>query len=102
MPFDPASFEAEVALKLIPTERLPMVAQDALEDGWAACPPHGDPGTLCGMGIDQALPPMLAKLGCQAIPPKETALRLAQIRARRILETGEDPLPSIPYFHQLM
>jgi hypothetical protein len=53
-------------------------------------------------GIDQALPPMLAELGCQAIPPKEAALRLAQIRARRILETGEDPLPSIPYFHQLM
>ena len=55
-----------------------------------------------GWGIDQALPPMLAELGCQAIPPKEAALRLAQICARRILETGEDPLPSVPYFYRLM
>ena len=104
MPFDPASFEAEVALKLIPTERLPMVAQDALESGFDG--PHVlrmailEP--FAGWGIDQALPPMLAELGCQTIPPKEAALRLAQIRARRILETGEDPLPSIPYFYRLM
>jgi hypothetical protein len=33
MPFDPATFEAEVAIKLIPTERLTLVAQDALEAG---------------------------------------------------------------------
>lgn len=104
MSFDPANFEAEVALRLIPTERLPMIAQDALEDGFDG------PNVLrmailepfAGWGIDQALPPMLAELGCQAIPPKEAALRLAQIRARRILETGEDPLPSIPYFYRLM
>ena len=34
MPFDPAKFEAEVALKLTPTERLPAAAQDALEAGF--------------------------------------------------------------------
>jgi hypothetical protein len=45
---------------------------------------------------------MLAELGCQSIPAKEAALRLAQIRARRILETGEDPVPSIRYFYRLM
>jgi hypothetical protein len=104
MPFDPASFESEVALKLIPTEQLPMVAQDALEGGFDG--PHVlrmailEPSA--GWAIDQALPPMLAELGCQAIPPKEAALRLAQIRARRILETGEDPIPSLPFFYRLM
>jgi len=34
MAFTPETFEAEVALKLIPTERLPSVAQDALEAGY--------------------------------------------------------------------
>jgi hypothetical protein len=104
MPFDPARFEAEVALKLIPTEQLPAVAQDALEAGFdgpqvlrmAILEP------VAGWAIDQALPPMLAELGCHSVPAKEAALRLALQRAQHILETGENPLPSIPYFHQLM
>lgn len=55
-----------------------------------------------GWAIDQALLPMLAELGCQTIAPREAALRLAHTRAQRILQTGEDPFPSIPYFYQLM
>jgi hypothetical protein len=57
MPFDLATFEAEVALKLIPTERLPSVAQDALEAGFDG--PHVvrmavlEP--VADWGIDQAL-----------------------------------------------
>lgn len=104
MPFDPATFEAELALKLIPTERLPAFAQDALEAGFEG--PHVirmailEPTAV--WAIDQALPPMLAELGCHSITPKEAALRLAQQRAKRILETGEDPLPSLPYFYRLM
>jgi hypothetical protein len=104
MSFDPATFEAEVALKLIPTERLPMVAQDAMEDGFDG--PHVLRMAIlehnAGWAIEQALPPMLAELGCQTLLPKEAALRLAHLRAQRILDTGEDPLSSIPYFHQLM
>lgn len=38
MSFDPATLEAEIALKLIPTERLPSIAQDALEGGFEG--PH--------------------------------------------------------------
>jgi len=104
MSFDPATFEAEVALGLIPTEQLPAVAQNALEEGFDG--PHVlrmailEPGA--GWAIDQALPPMLAELGCQTLLPKDAALRLAHARARRILKTGEDPLSSIPFFHQLM
>jgi hypothetical protein len=104
VPFDPAIFEAEVALKLIPTDRLPVVAQDALEAGFDG--PHvvrmAILELVAGWQIDQALPPMLAGLGCHSISIKEAALRLALQRAKRILETGEDPLSSIPYFHQLM
>ena len=104
MPFDPATFEAEVALKLIPTERLPAVAQDALEAGFDG--PHvvrmAVMEPVAGWAIDQALLPMLKELCCQPIAPHKAALRLACIRAQRILQTNEDPLPSIPYFYQLM
>jgi hypothetical protein len=57
---------------------------------------------VAGWEIDQALPPMLEDLGCRPISAKDAALRLAHIRAKRILETREDPLLSISYFHQLM
>ena len=57
---------------------------------------------VAGWAIDQALPPMMEELGLHLIPPQEAALRLARQRARRILETGENPLPSVSYFYQLM
>ncbi len=104
LPFDAKIFEAEVALKLIPAERLPAVAQDAMEAGMDGPyvvqmaildPKHA-------WAIDQALPPMLKELGCRAIARDEAATRLARYRAKRILESSEDPLPSIPYFHQLI
>ena len=103
MPFDSKTFEAEVALKLIPTERLPAVARDAMEAGFdgpnvvrmAILEPR------YAWAIDQALPSMLKELGCHELSTKEAALRLARERAKRILETGEDPLPSIPYFYRL-
>jgi len=104
MTFDPATFEADVALKLIPTEQLPTIAQDALEAGFDG--PHVlrmaiiDP--RYGWEIDQALPPMLAELGCSSIPKKDAALRLAKQRAQAILAMNEDPLPSLPYFYRLM
>ena len=86
MPFDPAIFEAEVALNLIPTEGLRVVRMAILDrrDGWA---------------IDQALPHMLDELGRQPIPRKEAALRLAHQRDQRILASGEDPLLSLCYFY---
>ena len=104
MSFNLETFEAEIALKLIPMERLPSIAQDALEAGFdgprmvrmAILEP------VAGWAIDQALPPMMAELGCQTISLDEAALRLARQHARHILETGEDPLPSMPYFSRLM
>ena len=102
--FNRQRFEAEVALKLIPTERLPAVAQDAMEAGFDG--PHVVRMAVLepryGWAIDQALPPMLAELGCRELSAKEAALRLARERAKHLLETGEDPLPSLPYFYRLM
>jgi hypothetical protein len=102
--FDPKRFEAEVALKLIPTERLPAVAQDALEAGFDG--PHVVRMAILepryGWAIDQALHPMMAELGCRELSLKEAALRLGRERAKHLLETGEDPLPSLPYFYRLM
>lgn len=104
MPFDTTLFEAEVALKLIPTERLPTVAQDALEAGFAGS--HVLRMAVLepteGWAIDQALPPMLAELGCRSVSPEVAALRLARQRAKRVLETGEDPIASLPYFYRLI
>ncbi len=103
MPFEPATFEAEVVLGLIPTERLPIVAQDALGAGFDG-PKVVRMAILDSTSIweiQQALPPMLDELGLHLISPAEAALRLAHLRAQRILATEEDPLPSIPYFYRL-
>lgn len=104
MAFDPPLFEAQIALKLIPTEKLPSIAQDAMEAGFdgpcvvrmAILEPHHL------WAIDQALPPMLAELGLQEIPAKEAALRLAIRRAEEILRNREDPLLSMEFFSRLM
>ncbi len=104
MVFELARFEAEVALKLIPTDQLPAVAQDALEAGFDG--PHVLRMAIlepeAGWEIDQALPLMLDELGCRSLSKEEAALSLSRERAQSILETGEDPLLSVPYFYQLM
>ncbi|MFT4113731.1 hypothetical protein [Silvibacterium sp.] len=104
MPFDPADFEAEAILKLISSGQMPSFALDALEAGFNG--PHIvrmailDPAD--GWAIDQVLPRMLDELGCHHFAPKEAALHLAEKRAKRILATGEDPLPSLSYFYRLV
>jgi hypothetical protein len=102
--FDLKKFEAEVALKLIPTEQLPAIAQDAMEAGFDG--PHVVRMAILepayGWAIDQALPLMMAELGCRELSLTEAALRLGRERAKYLLETGEDPLPSLPYFYRLM
>jgi hypothetical protein len=69
MPFDSLTFEAEVALSVIHTDRIPAAALDALEAGFDG------PGIVrmaildpqSGWEIEQALPRMLAELGCKSI-----------------------------------
>jgi hypothetical protein len=104
MPFDPLMFEAEIALKLIPTEQLPLRAQDALEAG------YDGPRTVrlaileskSLSEIDSALRQMVTELGITEITPPQAAIRLATIRAKYLLDSGEDPLPSLPYFYRLL
>jgi hypothetical protein len=103
-PFDPWIFEAEVALKLIPSEKLPSVAQDAMEAGCdgPAVVRMAILEAKAGWAIDQALPPMLAELGLSRIDLKDAAMRLAKKRAQRIISGAENPLPALPYFYRLM
>ena len=80
MPFDLFAFEAEVALHLIPTERLPTMAIEAVEASYDG--PHVlrmavlDPASP--WEIEQALPSMLAELGCRPLALDQAALTLAQ------------------------
>lgn len=104
MSFNLSTFEAEVVLRLIPANRLPAAAQNALDAGHNG--PHlrhmaiADPQS--SLLLDQHLPPMLTELGCRPISPAEAALRLARQRAQAILASHEDPLPALPHFRQLM
>jgi hypothetical protein len=104
MAFDPEKFAAQAALGFIPTEELPTAAQDALESGFNG--PQTvrtailDPNSP--WEIEQALPLMLKELCGRSVSSKDAALRLARERAQEILRNAEVPLPSLPYFHQLM
>lgn len=104
MPFDPSIFEAEVALKLIPTEQLPTKAQQALEAGFDG-PRTVRMAILDSKSyweIEQVLPEMLNELGMTSLSPKEAAMRLATLHAKHLLETREDPISSLSRFHRLM
>jgi hypothetical protein len=102
--FDPRTFEAEVAMKLISSEQLPSVAQDAMEAGYdgPAVVRMAILEAKAGWAIDQALPGMLAELGLSGIDVKDAALRLARERAQHIISGGENPLASLSYFYRLM
>lgn len=104
MAFHPPLFEAQVTLKLIPTEKLPSIAQDAMEAGFdGPCVVRmavTEPQFL--WKIDQELPSMLAELCLRQLDVKEAALRVAIHRAKEILGSGEDPLLSTGFFFSLM
>ncbi len=100
MPFDPQTFEAETTLHLIPTEELPNRAMEAVEAGF-------DGPNVIRMAIlnpnapyeiEQALPAMLAELGCRKTSAEQAATLLAHQRAERILSQNEDPLLEWSYF----
>lgn len=104
MPFDPSTFEAELALHTYLTEELPGIAQNALEAGFDG--PHTlrlailDPKS--SSEIHDALPKMLNELSLTKISPEQAAIQLATVRAKQLLESGEDPIPFLPYFRQLL
>lgn len=55
-----------------------------------------------GYEIHEVLPEMLAELGRGTPSREDAALWLARRRARQILDSGEDPLPSLAWFYQVM
>jgi len=103
MPFDPQEFAAKVSLGEIPSEERPSLAQDALEAGFDG-PALVRMAVLTkpsGWEVDQFVPRVLEEL--KVLKPKtaEAAIFLVKKLAWRILETNEDPLPSLSYFHRL-
>ncbi|WP_263410785.1 hypothetical protein [Terriglobus tenax] len=104
MPFDPLQFQAEVSLNRIPTEKIPLVAQEAMETGFDG--PHVVRMAILENAsfseISDALPHMMTELGLSQMPIDAAAIRIARKRAVEILENGEDPLPSLPFFYYLM
>ena len=103
MAFDPAVFEAELALGLVPTEEMPRRAQDALEAGYdgAGVVRMAVLEKPSGWEVDQVVPRMLEDLRLRRIEATEGAVRLGRVRAERILASGEDPLLSASYFDDL-
>jgi hypothetical protein len=103
MTFNPEIFANEVTLGIIPTDEIPAAAQNAMENGFDG--PNVvrmaiiDP--KYGYAIDQAIKPMLDELGYIPADKEAAAVRLAQIRAERILANKEDPLESVGYFYKL-
>lgn len=104
MPFDPQKFQAEVSLHRVPTEKLPLVAQQAMEAGFDG--PHVVRMAILENAsfseICDALPNMMAELGLSQMSTEAAAIGLARMRAAEILESGEDPLSSLPFFYHLM
>lgn len=103
MAFDAEAFAAKIVLGELPAEAMPAAAQDAMEAGF-------DGPAIVRLAIleqpvasdvEPLLPQVFAELGVVRPTPADAALYLAKLRARQILDSGEDPLPSLNYFCRL-
>jgi hypothetical protein len=103
MAFDRELVEAQLALEHIGTTDVPKLAWDALEAGLDG------PATrrLAALRfptffeVREVLPAVLQEWGMKQLSPGDAALRLAKIRARRILQNNEDPLEHAGDFYQI-
>jgi len=103
MTFDRELLEAELALHLVPPERMPSVAWDALEAGLDG-PMIRRVAAMTnptGYEVDQVFQNFATELGVSTISPGEAAHRIATRRVREILNKGDDPLRWIGYFEGL-
>jgi hypothetical protein len=94
MPFDHELVEAQLALQRIGTTDMPKLAWEALEAG------HDGPATrrLAALHfptvfeLREVLPKVMQEWGMAHLSREEAAVRLAKLRAREILRSGDDPL----------
>lgn len=94
MPFDPKLVEANLALHRISAEDLPALAWDALEAGFDG-PATRRLAALVSpnfFAVEKILPAAMQEWGIAAISIGTAAIRLAQKRAKEILESWDDPL----------
>jgi hypothetical protein len=104
MPFDPTQFAAAYVLGELHSENAPAAAADALEAGYDGPLLRRLAGLErpSGWEIDQILPRVLFELNAKQPSTEQAALVLAKARARRILDSRENPLDSTSYFHHLL
>jgi len=103
VPFDREQIEARLALNLIASADMPLIAQDALEAGLDG------PATLrlailerpTYFEVAEVLPRVANELGLAQITIGEAALRVAKETAREILRNGDDPLRHVQAFQSL-
>jgi hypothetical protein len=94
MAFDHELVEAQLALQRIGTTDMPKLAWEALEAG------RDGPATrrLAALHfptvfeLREVLPEVMREWGMAHLSSKEAAVRLAKLRAREILRSGDDPL----------
>jgi len=103
VPLDREQIEARLALNLIASADMPLIAQDALEAGLDG------PATLrlailerpTYFEVAEVLPRVANELGLAQITIGEAALRVAKETAREILRNGDDPLRHVQAFQSL-
>jgi hypothetical protein len=103
VPLDREQIEARLALNLIASADMPLIAQDALEAGLDG------PATLrlailerpTYFEVAEVLPRVMTELGLAQITIGEAALRVAKETAREILRNGDDPLRHVQAFQSL-
>ena len=103
MQFDREIIEAQLALDQIASSEMPKIAWDALEAGLDG---HAirrlaalDSPTY--FEVRDVLPRAMQEMGLNNLTREEAALRLAKNRARKILESGDDPMKHTRDFERL-
>ena len=103
MPFDREIVEARLALKLIDSEHMPTLADDALEAGLDG-PAIRRLAALVQptwFEVNEILENAVREMKLERIAISEAARRLMRQRAHEILQGGSDPLRSTRFFEQL-
>lgn len=94
MPFDRYFIEPHLALQRIDAKHLPNLAWDALEAGLDGPATRRLAALISSSSLEREklLPRVMAERHLAALDPNEAALRLAKLRARKVLEGNKDPL----------
>jgi hypothetical protein len=103
MVFDPRKAEARLALQLLPTSDMPVLAADALEAGLdgPAIRRMAALDSPTFFEIQAVLTQAMREMHLFRLEKEEAAVRLAKLRAQEILADNSDPLKHLREFESL-